>query len=164
MSHDALVDVLRAFHRDKLTLRQRHVAVARRVDNYAFNNAYQNVISRDDVHLSWLESAIAELGGVADAVPEPELPAQGRRDAFLPLVEDDARDVEAFVERWRARLPDVGNARHRKMLGVVLGEALEHRRFFQQVAAGREDLLGRRSNGRGDTGTGNGVLSLRWLE
>lgn len=163
-TQQSLTDVLRAFHRDKLTQRQRHVAVARQIDNYAFNNTYQNVISRDDVHLTWLESAIVELGGVPDSVDEPQLPARGKKESFLPLVADDAREAEALVGRWRPRLDEVGNARHRNMLNVILGETLEHRRFFSQIGEGREDVLGRRSNGPGRDGTGDGVLPVRWID
>lgn len=164
MSTASLLDVLRAVHRDKLTLRQRHVAVARLVDHYASNNAYQNVISREDVHLSWLEAAIAELGGVPDVVGEPQLSVKGKKDSFLPLVSEDAREADAFVAKWRSRLDEIGNARHRSMVNVILGETLEHRRFFLQIGAGREDVLGRRSNGPGKDGTGDGVLPVRWLE
>ena len=41
------------------------------------------------------------------------------------------------------------NARHRSMLRVILGETLEHKRFFDQALAGRTDLLGRRADGAG---------------
>ena len=47
------------------------------------------------------------------------------------------------------------------MLNVILGEALEHKRFFEQAVAGRADLLGRRAEG---AGTGGGVLPIRWIE
>lgn len=164
MSTPALLELLRTLHREKLTLRQRHVTVARRVSSYGANNTYQNVIERDDVHLSWLEAAITELGGSVDAVDEPGLPAAGRKESFIPLVETDARDAEAFVARWRPRLDEIGNARHRGMVNIMLGEVLEHRRFFQQIVAGRDDALGRRSNGPGRDGTGDGVLAVRWIE
>ena len=49
-------------------------------------------------------------------------------------------------------------------MNVVLGETLEHKRFFDQMLAGREDLLGRRANGPKVKGTGDGVLPVRWLE
>ena len=54
------------------------------------------------------------------------------------------------------------NARHAKMLRVVLGEVLEAKRFFEQAIAGRTDLLGR----RGETlGPSHGeVLASRWIE
>jgi hypothetical protein len=160
----ALADLLRQFHREKLALRERHVAVARHVSGYAFNNTYQYVIAREDTHLSWLEAAIAELGAAPDTVPAPVLPARGRKDDYRPLVTEDAREADEFVSRWRPRLADVGHARHRGMLGVVLGETLEHKRFFEQIAAGREDVLGRRANGPGSPGTGDGVLAVRWIE
>ncbi len=144
-------------------MRQRHVAVARRVSHYDFNNTYQYIIAREDVHLSWLEAAIAELAGTPDVVPEPSLPAaaRGRKDDFLPLVAEDAREAGEFVSRWRPRLGDVTNARHRSMMQVMLGETLEHKRFFDQMLGGREDLLGRRMPG---AGTGDGVMPVRWIE
>jgi hypothetical protein len=159
-----LLDVLRAFHREKLAMRERHVAVARFVTDYEFNNTYQYVIAREDVHLSWLEAAIAELEAAPDKVPEPSIPPRGRKDPFQPLIEADAREAAAFVDRWRDRVAGVTNARHRGMMSVILGEALEHKRFFDQMLAGREDLLGRRANGPRVKGTGDGVLPVRWLE
>jgi len=47
------------------------------------------------------------------------------------------------------------------MLKVILGESIEHTRFFEQAAAGLEDLLGRRTDGAERVG---GVLPTRWLE
>jgi hypothetical protein len=61
-----LLAVLREFHHDKLALRERHVAVSRYVSDYDFNNTYQYIVAREDVQLSWLEAAIAELGGNPD--------------------------------------------------------------------------------------------------
>jgi hypothetical protein len=159
-----LASILRDFHREKLSMRQRHVAVAREVSDYEFNNTYQYIIAREDTHLSWLDAAIADLGTSAEDVAEPNVPAQGRKDAFLPLIADDARTAGEFVARWRPRLATVTNARHRLMLQVVLGETLEHKRFFDQMLGGRDDLLGRRANGPGSPGTGDGVLPVRWIE
>jgi hypothetical protein len=158
-----LLPILTEFHRDKLTLRQRHVAVARLVSDYDFNNTYQYVISREDVHLSWLEAAIAEQGGTPDNVGEPELQSSGKKFDVMPLIREDVRSAEAFVDKWRPRLPEMTNARHRNLMQVVLGETLEQKRFFDLMVAGREDLLGRRSNGPGSPGTGDGVLPVRWL-
>jgi hypothetical protein len=156
-----LLAVLQEFHREKLAMRQRHTAVARHVSNYSYNNTYQYILAREDVHLEWLESAIIELGGTPEQVGEPEIPSPGRKkDSFLPLVQEDARDAEAFVARWRARAGDVTHARHRNMLQVILGETLEQKRFFDQMLLGRDDLLGRRMDG---AGTGDGVLGTRWI-
>jgi hypothetical protein len=161
-----LLSTLREFHRDKLTMRQRHVAVARQVSDYEFNNTYQYVIAREDVHLSWLEAAIADDSGTTDDVPEPQLPpvAKSKKTGndFLPLVAEDARQAGAFVAAWRPRLADVTNARHRGMMQVILGETLEQKHFFDLMTAGRDDLLGRRANGPGSPGTGDGVLPVRW--
>ena len=164
MTPAELLDLLRAFHREKLAMRERHVVVARYVTDYDFNNTYQYIIAREDVQLSWLEAAIAELDGTPDKVPEPALPPRGKKDSFQPLIEEDARDAGAFVERWRDRVAGVTHARHRGMMNVILGETLEQRRFFDQMLAGREDVLGRRANGPRVRGTGDGVLPVRWLE
>ena len=46
------------------------------------------------------------------------------------------------------------------MLRVICGETLEHKRFFEQALAGREDLLGRRL----DAGPRRGaVMASRWV-
>ena len=161
MKPSGLLAVLRECHREKLTLRQRHVAVAKRVSNYSFNNTYQYVIAREDVHLAWLEAAIADLAGTPDQVSEPSVPPpRSKKDSFLPLVQEDARDAEAFVARWRPRAADMTHARNRNLLQLILGETLEQKRFFDQMVAGRDDLLGRRMDG---AGTGDGVLGVRWI-
>ncbi len=159
-----LAAVLKELHHEKLALRQRHVAVAKHVSDYDFNNTYQYVIAREDVHLAWLESALAELQVTPDEVAEPVLPARGKKDSFLPLVSEDAREAGEFVSRWRARSDEFSNARHHNMVKVIFGETLEQKRFFDQMGAGREDLLGRRSNGPLSPGTGDGVMGVRWIE
>ena len=56
----------------------------------------------------------------------------------------------------------MANARHAKMLRLVLGETLEQKRFFEQALAGRTDLLGRRG---AQVGPSHGeVLPSRWIE
>ena len=163
MNTPDLLETLREFHREKLTMRQRHVAVARHVTHYDFNNTYQYVINREDVHLQWLEAAIAELGGQAHDAGEPDLgEPSGKKNAdFMPFVRQDQRDAASFVERWKPRVAALDNARHRGMMDVVLGETLEHRRFFDLMIEGRADLLGRRADGAGTPGT---VLATRWVE
>jgi predicted transposase YdaD len=146
--------VLEAIYKDKLTLRQRHIAAARRVSAYEFNNAYQYVINREDVHLAWLREAIEAAGGTLADMPEPDVTG----DAARIMAED--RDLAAgFVARWKDKVNALGNARHRTMLGLMLGETLEQQRFFAQAAAGETDLLGRRE------GRARGaVLPTRWVE
>lgn len=156
-----LLSTLKELHRDKLTVRERHVAVARHVDHYDFNNTYQYAINREDVHLAWLETAIRELGGTPDTVPVPSIPSPGRKGSFTPLVAQDAKDAEALVAKWRPRVDGITNTRHAKMVGVILGETLEHQRFFAQIAQGHELVLGKRLPG---AGTGHGVLPDRWME
>ena len=159
MRTEALLAVLKEFHRDKLTLRQRHVAVARQVSQYDANNTYQYVINREDVHLAWLRDAIADLGGTPEEASEPTIQASGKNAADT-IFRDDAAQAQAFVDRWRDRIEPIGNARHKTMLRLMLGEVLEQKRFFEQALAGRQDLLGRRADGMGTPGK---VLSTRWV-
>jgi hypothetical protein len=159
-----LISTLREFHHDRLAMRQRHVAVARHVSDYNFNNTYQNIIGREDVHLAWVEAALRELGETPPGVDEPALASPGKKGSFLPFVREDAQAADAFVTRWRPLVGAITNARHRKMTQVILGETLEHKRFFDQMLSGNEDLLGRRSNGPGKDGTGDGVLPVRWIQ
>ena len=57
----------------------RHQAGARLIAQYDVNNTYQYIINRDDVQLSWLETAIAELGGtVPDQSRSRQRPASGK--------------------------------------------------------------------------------------
>ena len=65
MKATELLDLLREFYRDKLTMRQRHVAAARLVSDYDFNNTYQYVIAREDLQLNWLRDAVTDMGGAA---------------------------------------------------------------------------------------------------
>jgi len=155
-----LLVVLEEFYRDKLALRQRHVAAARLVAHYEFNNAYQYVIAREDVHLSWLRDAVTDLHGTLAEVAEPDLGAP-RAAAARAIFQEDVAASRAFVEKWQGRVPAITNARHRRMCEVVLGETREQQRFFEQALEGRDDLLGRR---HANIGTGGGVLPTRWVE
>jgi hypothetical protein len=156
-----LLALLQEFRRDKLIMRQRHVAAARHIPNYDFNNTYQYVICREDVQLNWLSDAISDMGGEPDQVPEPQLPDSKGESAQSRLLAEDRDAAQAFVDKWRPRLEAMPNARHRSMLRIILGETLEHKRFYEQALAGRTDLLGRRADG---AGTGGGVLGTRWIE
>jgi hypothetical protein len=156
-----LLALLQEFHRDKLAMTLRHEAGARLVAQYDVNNTYQYIINREDVQLSWLAAAIADLGGqAADGVDLPAL--EGTRNAAHVVIEADARDAQAFVDRWRPRVETMTNARHRGMLRVILGETLEQKRFFEQALAGRTDLLGKRAEQIGPA-IGE-VLPTRWIE
>lgn len=154
-------------HRDKLTARMRHVAVATLVSDYEFNNAYQYLINREDTHLQWLEAAIAQLGGTPASVPAATVTASAatsKKDLnskFLPLVSEDSKSAEQLVAKWRPKATGINSDRHRKLVGVILGETLEQKRFFDQMLAGQDDLLGRRMKG---ASTGDGVMPVRWVE
>ena len=165
---DGLHQQLTAFAAERVALLERHEAGARVVSHYDFNNTYQYVISREETHLQWLEAALAEFGatlpGSNAALTVPEVAKSGKKDEvaqFRGILEDDARGLGSFAERWREKVDGVKHARHRLMLNVVLGESREHQRLFEQAAAGMEDVLGRRTGGVPRQGS---VLPARWQE
>ena len=154
--------LLREFYTEKASLRQRHAVAARHVPNYDFNNTYQYIINREDVQLGWLQDAIASLGGTVEPVGEPAVTLHGKRDeAQATAIREDSAGMQAFYDRWRDRVEKVTNARHRIMLRVILGETLEQKRFFDQMLAGRLDLLGRAADGARTSGA---VIPTRWVE
>ena len=156
--------LLEELYRDRLTLFDRHVEGAKQVGDYEFNNTYQYVIGREEIQLQWIRDAVVDLGGtVPTSVTQPlPVPSLGKgADAERAIFDDDARQMTAFVARWRPRLSSISNARHRKMAELMLGEVLEQTRFFELAAAGRDDLLGTRMPG---ASTGDGVLAVRWME
>lgn len=158
-----LVAILQEFHQDKLAMYLRHQAGARLESQYEANNTYQYIINREEMQLSWLEGAIADLGATVTERVEAGRPGLARdADAARTVLAEDASDAQAFVDRWQPRVEAMSNARHRGMLRVVLGETLEHKRFFEQALAGRVDLLGRRG---AEVGPSQGkVLATRWIE
>ena len=167
MKATELLALLTEFYRDRLALRNRHVAAAAHIADYNVNNTYQYVINREETHLRWLIDALSEFGAPLPA-PARELPAPSvgktkkiETAVYRGVLEEDARELGSFVERWTPRVAAMTHARHRIMLNVVLGESMEHKRLFEQGAAGFEDLLGKRTGGVARQG---GVLPTRWLE
>jgi hypothetical protein len=159
-----LLELLTECYQDKMAMRQRHIAAARLVSDYDFNNTYQYIIAREDVQLNWLRDAVTEMGAVPPDVPEPKISASGKgAQQQASILKEDRGLAQAFLDKWKPRVQalDLNHARHRTMLNVILGETAEHRRFFDQALAGRTDLLGRRADG---AGTGGGVLPTRWVE
>jgi hypothetical protein len=153
---------LREFYSDKAALRCRHEAIARLVGQYDINNTYQYIIAREDQHLSWVADAIASMdGAVPDGPAAGALPTGKGDAAFQAWAREDGSSLDAFVARWRERVAEVTNARHRLMLDLVLGESLEHARLLHQAGDGRLDLLGRRTGGDRVPGA---VLPTRWVE
>ena len=140
-----LLPLLQEFHREKLAMLLQHQAGARLIGQYDANNTYQYIINREEAQLTWVGTAITELGGTVADASEPVRAAQGKpAAAALAIFDEDGRDAQHFVDRWRPRIDAMNNARHAKMLRVILGETLEQKRFFDQALAGRQDLLGRR--------------------
>jgi hypothetical protein len=158
-----LLAQLQELYRDKLTALLRHQIAAQVVGQYDANNTYQYIVNREETHLSWIAAAIAELGGTVPESVNPNRAVPGRgADAAKSVIEEDVRDAQALVDKWQLKLPTIANARHAKMVRLILGETLEQKRFFEQALAGRTDLLGRRA---GVVGPAVGeVLPTRWIE
>jgi hypothetical protein len=156
-----LIALLQECYRDRLTMFERHKAVATNVRDYDVNNAYQYVINREETHLSWLADALAEIGGSVPAdVAVPALAVDRSKDAWRALLGEDARAAAAFLEKWRPRVEALTQARDKTMLRLMLGEVQEQQRTFEQAAAGVNDLLGRKDVGSGKRGV---VGSGRWI-
>jgi hypothetical protein len=151
------------FYLEKITQMYRHQQHATQIKQYDANNTYQYIINRDEVQLTWLATAITDLGGAVPEGPQTflDVGASGK-DAARKLFESDAINSEAFISQWRPRVEAMTNARHRGMLRVILGETREQQRFFEQALAGRTDLLGRRAGVDGEA-MGE-VLPTRWIE
>ena len=158
-----LLPLLEEFHREKLAMLLQHQAGARQIQQYDANNTYQYIINREEAQLTWVATAITELGGTVGDAAEPVRAAKGKAAAAaLAIIEEDGAEAQRFVDRWRPRVEQMNNARHAKMLRVILGETLEQKRFFDQALAGRQDLLGKRGE---QLGPSHGeVLSSRWIE
>jgi hypothetical protein len=143
VSAASLADLIRDFYLERVALLMRHEDVAVTVTDYDINNAYQYIIAREETHVSWLLHALLDLGAQAPPDPArgPKLSARG--DEWKRFAGEDARANAQFVEKWRPRVEEVINARHKGMLTVILGEMLEHKRLFEQAAQGRRDLIGK---------------------
>lgn len=161
MSAD-LAQLLRDFYLERVALLMRHEEVARHVSDYDLNNAYQYIVNREETHLSWLQHALLDLGAPLPVdPPRPTVAKPGKSQGFTSLISEDARANQALVDAWRPRVEEIINARHRGMLKVILGEMLEHKRFFDQAAAGRTDLIGIPMPGSERRGI---VHPDRWIE
>jgi len=156
-----LAQLIRDFYLERTALLLRHEDVATHLPGYDINNAYQNIINREQTHLSWLLHALLDLGAPSPADPSYARLTVGKGDAWKALAADDARANAAFVEKWRPRVEGVTHARHKGMLKVILGEMLEHKRLFDQAAAGRTDLIGTSLSINDHSGV---VLGTRWVE
>lgn len=149
MTPPELLSLLQAFYRETLDLVQARQVHARSVKEYSANNAYQQILGRQDVHLQWLADAMTPLGGAAPS------PGQSQEDAVTTphanersLLESDAQNQQSFIERWSTLVEGISNARHHRMFQLILGEMKEHLRVLQQALAGRTDLLGRHTDGK----------------
>ena len=157
-----LQSLVREFHLARLALLMRHEEVARHVSDYDVNNAYQYIINREETHVSWLQHALLDLGAALPADPaRPAVPAPGKGDGWKALAGEDARANQQFVDHWRPKVEAVTHARHKGMLKVILGEMLEHKRLFDQAAAGRTDLIGTHLPINERRGV---VADTRWME
>ena len=121
------IALLQEFYRDRLALMNRHVEGAKAVSDYEFNNTYQYVIAREELHMQWVRDAILDLGGeVPTKITALPVPAGKGLALQAAIFEDDVRQQQSLVDKWRARIELMTNARHRNLIKVVLGEVLEY--------------------------------------
>ena len=162
MTNAELADLIKSFLLERTALLQRHEEVAKQVADYDVNNTYQYIVNREETQLSWLQHALLDLGAEIPAEPSrPSLSSGKGADRWKALAAEDAKANQDFVNRWRPRIETITHARHKGMLQVLLGEMLEHKRFFDQAAAGRTDLLGTALPINEHSGT---VIDTRWVE
>ena len=148
MTPGELLTLLQDFSRDLRALVQTRHVISQSVKAYDSNNAYQQVLGRQDVHLRWLSDAIEDLGGtVPDTVAAPA-DSRSATGSQRSLIESDVASQRAMIDGWTPRVTAITNARNRKMLELVLGEMKEHLRALQQAADGRSDVLGRHADGK----------------
>jgi hypothetical protein len=156
-----LVSLLQECYTERLAQYERHKAVAAHIGPYDANNTYQYVINREEMHLSWLADALKDLGApLPPPPPGPSITMDRGKDAWRPLAAEDAQRGRQFLEKWRPRVEALTHARNQTMLRLMLGEVAEQVRFFEQAAAGTDDLLGRSTVGAGKRGS---VGSSRWI-
>jgi hypothetical protein len=144
-----LLELFQEFYRETLGLLKTRQVIAQSVAGYDANNAYQQVIGRQEEHLRWLSDAIAASNGtVGDDVSSESDSGAFRREEEKSSIESDVRRQRQFLDSWSPRVESVANARQRKMLQLILGEMKEHLRVLEQAAEGRNDLLGRHAEGK----------------
>jgi hypothetical protein len=132
--------LLKDFYVERLVLLMQHEAAARHVTDYDINNAYQYIINREETHISWLQRALMEEGQeIPPTPPAPTVkPTRKGDDAVRELAEADARANRDFVAKWRDRVEQVVNARHRGMLRVIPGSHGRHRQAARHSRAPRQ--------------------------
>jgi hypothetical protein len=154
-----LQQLLRECYIERLGLLLRHEASAVVMGDYDINNTYQYILNREETHVYWLRQAIVDVGG--EVPPDPAGPAPPTRTPANAVASEDVRLSQAFIDKWRPRIEGITHARHKGMLGVILGEMIEHKHFFEFAAAGRTDLLGKAMPIHERVGQ---VLPKRWVE
>ena len=147
MTPAELLTFLNEFYRETLELFKARQTNAQSVAAYDANNGFQQVLGRQEVHLRWLADAIAALGATPADSPD-QVSGKASRESAKSIIDRDAAAQQGFIEKWTPRVDAVTNARHRKMLELILGEMKEHLRVLQQAAESRSDLLGRHSDGK----------------
>lgn len=96
MTNPELLGLLPEFSADRLTLLQRDEASARVAAHYDFNNTCHYVIAREETQLTWLSSALTQMGAglppAGDRMPVPEVQPYRktvRPEGFRALLDDE---------------------------------------------------------------------------
>ena len=155
-----LLPLLQEFYREKLAMLLRHQAGARLTASTTSTTPINtSSTARTCSFRGWRARSPSSA---ARPLTFPRWTAARREGCSRRILQEDEADAQAFVDRWAPRIRQMTNARHAKMLRVILGETLEQKRFFEQALAGQTDLLGRRPDHVGPR-VGE-VLPTRWIE
>ena len=101
MTPAELVTLLQDFYRETSELLLSRQARARSVTSYEANNAYQQVLGRQDVHLRWVSDAITDLGGTIPEVGIDESEASAAKGTDVNTIVDESY-VRKIVPRLKA--------------------------------------------------------------
>ena len=105
MKATEMLDFLQEFYADKRAMWNRHVAAAQHVTHYDFNNTYQYVIAREDMHVRWVADAITDLGAQLQKLLVVVAEAAGLRRAAARA--GDHVPAVGVLDAWPSR-PRVG--------------------------------------------------------
>ena len=77
------------------------------------------------------------MGGALEEIGEPAIGVWQGRPSQAKLIEEDRGESQRFVDKWRAAGRGDAQRTASEFAPVILGETLEHKRFFDQALAGR---------------------------
>ena len=81
---------------------QRHIAAARLVSDYDFNNTYVHVIAREDLQLN--RPRRGDRHGLPPDVPEPTITVPARAASQASMLYEDRDGAQRVLDKWTPRV------------------------------------------------------------